>query len=174
MQADAGVHRASGAEIHHGQRPGLCAPGAGGTAADRDGGAGDPCLLQPRVAAAGKAAAAGTAGRRAGIRRAGKPAAAAAHHLEGSGADQRHGRNGSHGYRPAGERSRRGKLQLDDPLDERQGKYAAGKLSRREPERDLQELDGAAGSARLYPQSGLCAGVGQLRVPHRLQKRRFH
>ena len=47
-----------------------------------------------------------TAGRHAGIRRAGKPAAAAAHHLEGSGADQRHGRNGSYGYRPAGERSR--------------------------------------------------------------------
>lgn len=38
----------------------------------------------------------------------------------------------------------------------------AGKLSRREPERDLQKPDGATGSARLHPQSGLCAGVGQL------------
>ena len=162
MQADAGMHRASGAEIHHGQRPGLCAPGAGSAAADRDGRTGDPCFLQPRAAAAGKAAAARIAGRCAGIRRAGKYAAAAAHHLEGSGTDQRHGGHGSHGCRPAGERSRRGKLQLDDPLDERQGKYAAGKLSRREPERDLQKPDGAAGSARLHQQSGLCAGVGQL------------
>ena len=48
-----------------------------------------------------------------------KHAAAAAHHLEGSGTDQRHGGHGSHGCRPAGERSRRGKLQLDDPLDDR-------------------------------------------------------
>ena len=48
-----------------------------------------------------------------------KHAAAAAHHLEGSGTDQRYGGHGSHGCRPAGERSRRGKLQLDDPLDDR-------------------------------------------------------
>ncbi|MFR9066544.1 MAG: glycerophosphodiester phosphodiesterase [Faecalibacterium prausnitzii] len=78
-----------------------------------------PCFLQPRAAAAGKAAAARTAGRCTGIRRAGKHAAAAAHHLEGSGTDQRYGGHGSHGCRPAGERSRRGKLQLDDPLDDR-------------------------------------------------------
>ena len=63
-----GMHRASGAEIHHEQRPGLCAPGAGSAAADRDGRTGDPCFLQPRAAAAGKAVDARIAGRCAGIR----------------------------------------------------------------------------------------------------------
>ena len=59
---------------------------------------------------------------------------------------------------------------LDEELAERQGEHATGKLPRGEPAGGGKASGRPAQPGGLCQKPGLCAGVRQLRIPHRLQQ----